>query len=114
MIELSAAIKTWGSTLFKETLKREIEQLDPSLLPLQQGLTQGNHVASNKHSAMILNIKEEDGHIRAKVGIFFTSLIAGCNCADDPSPGNELSEYCELMFDINTNTMNAQVNLLDT
>ncbi len=114
MIELSKSLTAWGSPLFKETLKQEIEQLDSTLLPLQQGLSQGNHVADNSHTVMVLSVSEEGNNIHAKTGIFFTGLIMGCQCADDPSPGNELPEYCELQLDIDKQTAQTTITLLKT
>lgn len=35
MIKLSKALRAWGTEKFEKTLKKEIEQLDPSELPLQ-------------------------------------------------------------------------------
>jgi hypothetical protein len=40
-------------------------------------------------------------------------VIAGCSCADDPTPTNELDEFCELQLDIDKLTAVATVTLLD-
>lgn len=112
MIEFDKSLQAWGSPHFKDTLKQEIEQLDSAMLPLQQGLSQGNNVVENSHSAMILSITETDTSIHAKTGIFFTGLVTGCHCSDDPSPDNELPEYCELMLDINKDTAETNIALL--
>ncbi len=113
MIRLLKSIKSWGDSSFKRMLKEEIEQLDAQLLPLQAGLSQGSYVSESKFSAMILGVSEEAGFISAKSGIFYTSIIAGCNCADDPTPIDEQTEYCEIQFDINKVTAEANVYLLD-
>lgn len=112
MIELSKSLQAWGSPHFKETLKQELEQLNSTLLPLQQGLSQGNDVVENSHSAMILSMTETEDSIHAKTGIFFIGLVTGCHCSDDPSPGNELPEYCELMLNIDKNTAETTIALL--
>ena len=61
---------------------------------------------------MILGASEEAGIIFARAGIFYTSIIAGCNCADDPSPVDEQTEYCEIQFEINKKTAETTVQLL--
>ena len=62
---------------------------------------------------MILNTAEENDSIQVKAGIFYTGIIAGCSCSDDPSPTDEQNEYCELQFIINKNTAETSVNLLN-
>ncbi len=93
-------------------MKGEVEHLDARLLPLQAGLSQGSYVSERQFSAMILGISEQTGVIFARAGIFYTSIIAGCNCADDPSPVDEQTEYCEMQFEINKETAEATVKLL--
>jgi hypothetical protein len=47
-----------------------------------------------------------------KAGIFYTGVIAGCSCADDPTPVDELNEYCVVQFDIDRMTAETTVRLL--
>ncbi|MBK8163594.1 MAG: hypothetical protein IPK65_10780 [Gammaproteobacteria bacterium] len=112
-IRLTHSLSTWGTPGFSHALKREIEQLDHDNLPLQRGLAMGSHVLDNPVSAMVINATEADGIIRARVGLFYSSILTGCACADDPTPVNENSEYCVVRFDIDTSTGAAQVELLD-
>ncbi len=86
--------------------------MNAQLLPLQEGLSQGSYVSESKFSAMILGVSEEAGVIFARAGFFYTSIIAGCNCADDPSPVEEQTEYCEMQFEINKKTAEVTVKLL--
>lgn len=87
-----------GSDDFGRVLKQEIQSLDPDLLPLQENLAQGSVAKGEGFSAVVLRVEEDGGSIRAKVAIFYTGVIAGCACADDPTPENETTEYCELVF----------------
>ncbi len=112
MIRLPKALHAWGSDLFSQTLKQEIQQLDTALLPLQQGLSHGNVASDENLTVMILNINEDADNIHAKTGIFYTGIISGCNCADDPSPTNEHPEYCEVIFTINKQTAETTLHLL--
>jgi hypothetical protein len=104
MIRLTCALNAWGTPEFGDVLKREIEQLNADALPLQQGLSAGNYVADRKHSAMILGATEDDRCIHARAGIFYTGILTGCACADDPTPENELVEYCEIGLDLDKTT----------
>ena len=82
------------------------------MLPLQQALSHGNFANTDNLDIMILSITDDKSTIQAKVGIFFTSIISGCQCSDDPTPINEENEYCELMLNINKNTSTSTITLL--
>jgi hypothetical protein len=112
MIRFSRALNAWGTPEFNGILVQEIEQLTIDQLPLQQGLSTGSHALDNSLRAMIISVADEGGVIRAKAGIFYTGVIAGCSCADDPSPVNEESEYCEVQLDIDKATAGTTVVLL--
>lgn len=112
MIKLARSLDAWDSSDFKVILKRELEQLNPLLLPLQQGLTTRSHALDNHVEVMILNSSEADNCIRAKVGIFYKSIIAGCSCADDPTPVDECNEYCEIQLNIDRSTAETAVILI--
>lgn len=112
MIRLTKSLQAWGTPNFEGALKAELEQINADLLPLQQGLATTSHVAENPHKAMIINVTDEADIIRVKAGIFYSGMVIGCSCADDPTPINEQSEYCEVEFLINKNTAEARVLLL--
>ncbi|MDP2833031.1 MAG: hypothetical protein Q8Q28_07015 [Pseudomonadota bacterium] len=112
MIRLSKALAAWQIPAFKAVLKAEIEHLDANLLPLQEGLSQSSHANADKLSAMILSVVDEPDYLRVKAGLFYTGTIAGCSCADDPTPVNEINEYCEVRFDIDKKTAETTVTLL--
>ena len=112
MARLLNALNAWNTSAFKETLKREIEQLGVNSLPLQQGLTQGNYASDANLGVIVMTVSDEVDFIRAKTGIFYTSIISGCSCADDPTPISELTEYCEVLFDIDKQTAEAKLTLL--
>ncbi len=113
MIRLPQSLNAWGTPGFNDVLKREIEQLDAAALPLQQGLARSSHVTGRPFQAMIIGVHEEAGLIRVKAGIFYTGIIAGCSCADDPTPIDELNEYCVVQIDIDRTTADATVTLLE-
>lgn len=112
MIRLTRAVNAWGKPDFNAVLKQDIEQLDVDDLPLQQGLSIGSYVAGKQFSAMIISAADAEGSIRAKAGIFYKGILGGCSCADDPTPVQEESEYCEVLFDIDKKTAEAEVTLV--
>jgi len=112
MIRFSKALTARNSAAFNATIKDEIEHLDVDLLPLEQGLSRSSHVSADRVGATILRVEAETGRIRVKAGLFYAGIIAGCGCADDPTPVDELAEYCEVWFEINAATGEAEVSLV--
>ena len=112
MIHLPRSLEAWNTPGFQETLKDEIAHLDPVLLPLQEGLSQASYTSGNNISVLILNVSETAESIHVKTGIFYTGIIAGCSCADDPTPVSEITEYCEVQFDIDKQAGETKVTLL--
>ena len=112
MIRLPKTINSWSTPQFNDIFKGEVEMLGAHQLPLQQGLTQGSSIGISKFSVMFIGDSEEADCLNVKAGIFYKSVIAGCNCADDPSPIDEQTEYCEVHFEINKETAEATVKLL--
>jgi len=112
MTFLPKSLSAWQTPKFSDILKQEITQLPLDILPLQQALLRGNIANSDNIDVMILSFTDNKSTIQAKVGVFFSSIIYGCQCADDPSPINEENEYCELIFNINKETSSSTITLL--
>ncbi len=112
MIRLPLSLAAWPTPAFRTVFKDEIEHLDAGLLPLQEGLSQSSHANPDKLGAVLLGVEETPERLRVKAGIFFTGIIAGCSCADDPTPVDEIQEYCVVRFDIDRATAQATVTLL--
>jgi hypothetical protein len=113
MIQLPKSLNAWATPAFNATLKQELEQLDACQLPLQQGLSRSSYATDSPHTVVVLGATEEAGFVRAKVGIFYGGIIAGCSCADDPTPVEEENEYCELRVEIDKATGGAVVMLVN-
>jgi hypothetical protein len=111
MIKLTQTLKAWQTPEFENTLKNEIQSVDARLLPLQEGISLTSYVTDSAISVVVLNITETINSIRAKTGIFYSGIIAGSCCADDPTPVCEQTEYCEVLFDINKITAEAAVTI---
>lgn len=112
MPHLTKSLNAWGTPDFMDTLKREIEGLGAGELPLQQGLSTGSYAVDRGLKAMVLAVSEEPAALRVRAGIFYSGIIAGCSCADDPTPVDEHSEYCEVRLDIDKATGETAVALL--
>lgn len=97
-MQLTEALKHWGTTSFDQTLKAVLENLPAGTLPLQQATTQGGIVEDSNISACILSSNGNDSEIEIRTGIFFTEIVAGCNCNDPPM---EINGYCLIGVCIN-------------
>lgn len=107
----------WGRDAFENTLKQELsEQLAKHKddLPLHAAMCHGSSVTDERIGIRLLNYQHLDDQIQAKVGVFFSSLIAGCSCADDPTPAQPLPEYAEMHVHIDLQTGEARITLLPT
>jgi hypothetical protein len=113
VIRFAAALRAWGTPEFNDVLKREIEGLAGTQLPLQEGLTSSSHALHDRVSAMIIDVSDATRVIRAKAGIFYTGIVAGCSCADDPTPVTEQNEYCVVQFTIDKTTAETTLRLLE-
>ena len=113
MIRLRKSVAAWGNPEFEDILKGELGELGVGQLPLQQGLSSGSHALDKPIEAMIISSTDDAGHIHVRAGIFYHGIIAGCSCADDPTPVDEHSEYCEVMLVIDRQTGETDISLLD-
>lgn len=104
MMHLTHSLNSWGTPRFNDTLKHEVAELDINALPLQQGLTNSSYVLDDARSVMVIDVTDTAEAIRAKVGIFYSGILTGCSCADDPTPIESVSEYCEMWLEINKST----------
>lgn len=112
MIRLNKALDAWGTPDFEDVLKNEIAQMKVDQLPLQRGLTTSSHALDDDIKAVIIAVSESENFIHAKAGIFYSGIIAGCNCADDPTPVEAQSEYCEVRLDIDKTTAETKITLV--
>ncbi|MBT9568113.1 MAG: hypothetical protein IV085_07420 [Thiobacillus sp.] len=112
MIRLPASLKAWNTPQFRRTLQDEIEALDHHLLPLQRGLARSSQVTERPVQVMVISETETAHAIIVNVGVFYTGVIAGCNCADDPTPIDEQNEYCVIELVIDKRTAETEIGLI--
>ena len=108
---LDRVLDSWGTPAFRDVLKAALEQLTVEQLPLQQGLSQSSYACDDNIKVVIISASEASGVIRATAEIFYTGIIPGCSCADDPSPVDEYAEHCQVRVDINMQTAATVVSL---
>ena len=108
-MKLSRVVGVTDLSLLKSTLKQEIENLDADALPLQRGLEHSSRVSPSPFSAIVLNVVDNTDSFEVKAGIQYKGIVAGCSCADDPSPVDEINEYCEILLSIDKSTGEARI-----
>ncbi|MDH5326246.1 MAG: hypothetical protein OEZ68_08870 [Gammaproteobacteria bacterium] len=113
-MQLHKSLTSWGSSGFDQTFRQEVQELNSAALPLQQGLSYCSQVSESAINVVILASAELEHSIQVKTGIFYTGIIAGSCCSDDPTPVDEQSEYCELLFIIDKFSAETQVSLLES
>ena len=111
MLRLPEALAAWGTPGFAAALKSELAGAG-ARLPLQQGLSATGYALDARIEAMLLGTEATADEIVVKVGVFYAGIIAGCNCADDPTPVEAQPEYCELCIAIDRRTAMATAILV--
>lgn len=111
MMTLPLTLAAWQQPQFNDTFKQEVATLKDQL-PLQQALKLSSNVSAEPIQVMILTQQDTADELHIRAGVFFTGIIAGCSCADDPSPLDTQNEYCEALFRINRQTAQTEVELL--
>ena len=112
MFRLKKSLHAFGRPEFRKILVEELQQLPIDHLPLQQGLTVSSYVVDEARKVMLIDVREDIDSIHVKAGVFYSGIVAGCSCADDPTPIEKNNEYCELQLDIDKNTAQTRVRLL--
>ena len=108
MLKLPATLACRAGAIEK-ALKRELEGLPSGTLPLHRCTTRGGYVDDSAISATVIKVEHGVDRVHCKIGIFFTEIIAGCGCGDDPFPENA---YCELMVSIDKTTAEAEFEVI--
>lgn len=107
--KLLNSLHVWRSTAFFQTLKDELEQLPPGVLPLDKAVIQGGYVDDSHITASVLHADEDEQAIHARTGIFFTEIVINCGCGDDPM---ETNTYCTMQIRIDKNTGQAEFEVM--
>jgi hypothetical protein len=111
ILSLPESARAWRTAAFPQILKSELERLGLEELPLQQGLSASSVALDDELQVVVLSTMEDDGMIRGHAGLFYTGVVAGCNCADDPTPMDRENEYCEIEICIERATAQATITI---
>jgi len=109
MPELSNSLRDWRSDTFPQTLKGELENLQTGALPLEKGLSQGGIVDASDISVTVISFVDDEDAVQAKIGVFFTEIVAGCSCGDGPM---SLNAYCQMLVSIDKTTSKATFTVI--
>ena len=79
-------------------------------LPLQARGMQNGLVDDADLSLTILQCLETREGLKIKAGVFFSEIIGGCSCGDEPAAENA---YCEIWVCIQKKTAEASIILAE-
>lgn len=111
MLNLNDALTFRETREFSVQLKHAIEALDASDMPLHRCVNQGGQVDARDMAVTVLDVAEVEEEIRARVGVFFTEVVGGCSCGDEPF---ESPVYCELGVTINRQSGDAVFTVIES
>ena len=109
-IRLKHCLEATDPDSFRSRLASALNALPRGSLPLHPGCGQGGLVDDSNISASVLGVEQAADRIVARVGVFFTEIIGGCNCNDDPI---EVNAYCVLEVAIDRTDGVAEFTPLD-
>lgn len=110
-MNLPRSLAAWGSADFAGVFKAELAD-QAQELPLQQGLQHSSYALPERLSVALIKKEEQADSLILHVGLHYAGIIAGCSCADDPTPVDEVTEYCEAKIEITRANGLARVSLL--
>ncbi len=113
MPTLAPLLPLWSTPEFAPRLCAALAEWPAEALLLVRAMARGSALGPSPHQVTWLAGEALEGRYRVRVGVFFTSIIAGCNCADDPTPVEEQSEYTTLQLTIDPLSGEVAVALED-
>lgn len=109
MLKLIHTIEQHDPDARIRTLKRELESGVGVNLPLDQGTTEGGYSDANDLQVTVLGIDQDDHMLHARIGVFFTEVVANCSCGDEPV---HKPAYCRIQLSIDRTTGAATANVM--
>ena len=110
-LRLVAALRDWDTPRFEQSLKHALEQLAPADLPLSRAGNAGGLIEDNRLVVTVISTDAALQAIHVRLGIFFSELVGGCSCGDEPF---SQPVYCELQVSIDRQTAEASFEMLDS
>lgn len=62
-----------------------LRELPPGTLPLQACCAHGGWVDQDDLEIRVRGVREDRQGLKAELDVFFTEVVGGCNCHDDPT-----------------------------
>jgi hypothetical protein len=109
MTRLPESLRAWNTDAFARSLKAELEGMNLEDLPLDAGTSHGGFIGEDPITATLLNYSDEGRSILADVGVFFTEILAGCSCGDEPE---SIHAYCRMRLRIDKSTAEAKIRVI--
>jgi len=106
---LPRTLAAWQTPAFADTFKEEMSGVDLSELPLL-GLMQYGSAVVGHPKFMILGTTANSETLQIRTGVFFQSVLAGCNCSDDPTAPDTNNEYGELELMVDRASASTRVH----
>ncbi|RKT43998.1 glucosamine--fructose-6-phosphate aminotransferase [Thiocapsa rosea] len=103
---LVESVAAFGTPAFPEVLRRELLALQDGVLPIAG--EHGGLIDPETLGLTLLSSCADAERIEVVVGVFFTEIVGGCSCGDEPF---EVNGYTELRLRIER-THGAAVILL--
>ena len=110
-LRLVAALQDWDTPRFEQTLKHALEKLAPADLPLSRACNAGGLIEDKRLAVTVISTDAALQAIHVRLGIFFSELVGGCSCGDEPY---SQPVYCQLQVSIDRQTAEASFELLDS
>ena len=112
MPKLAQPLPAPGTEEFDQALLAALHSVKPADLSLERALRQGSAVLDEPISWTLLGRENNPGRILIRAGVFFTSQIAGCSCADDPTPADILNEFSEAIIEIDSDRRGFEIRYI--
>jgi len=106
-VRLPLSLGAWGSDAFAATLQAEVASLGPGALPLD-GLSGTGYADDQALAITLIEARDTGDVIEARLGGFFTEILAGCSCGDEPTCR---PVYGEVAVTVHKGTAEAQFAL---
>ncbi len=107
IVRLGQRLCLAGGDQFAPALAAALRTLPPGTLPLLAGCTRGGMVDDGDLEVSVLTLMEEGGRVTARVGVFFSEVVGGCNCSEDPVANNA---YCVLQVTFDRRSGLAEIS----
>jgi len=111
MTTLKTSVGAWGTDAFRGALKAELERLRSDVLPIEHAVGEGGRLDDSDLGIIVNEVKDDDSHIYAKVGVFFNEIVECLTCSGGDGMCDEA--YCELLVTIDKVSGEAKFEPLD-